>query len=168
MAFNLQVDQALNGTAKAQVVVDQNGNASPLTLSSDRVGIATTSPNAQLDVAGSGDSLMIIADTTNGNRLLIGTDDQLPTFLRLRPQSGGGLAITNDGDKIGIFVRASDGKVGVGTTDPQAELDVNGGIVSSDIRLPALAQFLPVTSLFSIIVSFEQRLRSLELRGPIA
>jgi hypothetical protein len=52
MASNLQVDQNL--TATAQSVKDQNGKTSPLTLSVDRVGIgtATPEPTTKLDVAG--------------------------------------------------------------------------------------------------------------------
>jgi hypothetical protein len=101
------------------------------------VGIGTTDPQGLLDVRGSGDKLILISDTTSGNRLLIGTDAQLSGFLRLRPQSGDGVAITNDGDKIGVFVRASDGNVGVGTTDPQTALQVEGSIRANDVSVLA-------------------------------
>jgi hypothetical protein len=122
------------------------------------VGIGTAGPQAQLDVRGAGDSLLLISDTTNGNRLLIGTDDQIPRFIRLRPQSGGGLAITNDGDVIGLFVRASDGNVGIGTTEPRAALDVKGGLaVGSEIRL----EFFDL-SVGSTLVDILIRLRRLE------
>jgi hypothetical protein len=47
---NLQVDQNLNATA--QSVKDQNGNTSPLALSTDKVGIGTTNPAQKLDVTG--------------------------------------------------------------------------------------------------------------------
>jgi hypothetical protein len=50
MAVNLQVDQDLNTTA--QPVKDQNGNTSPLAVSTDAVGIGTASPRKKLHVVG--------------------------------------------------------------------------------------------------------------------
>jgi hypothetical protein len=50
MALNLRVEHALSTTA--QPVKDQRGHASSLTLSTDKVGIGTTSPQASLDTAG--------------------------------------------------------------------------------------------------------------------
>lgn len=50
MATNLQVVKVLNTTA--QVVEDENGNASSLALSTDNIGIGTTSPNGKLQVTG--------------------------------------------------------------------------------------------------------------------
>jgi hypothetical protein len=47
---NLQVDQPINATA--QTIKDEKGNASPLNLSTDKVGIGTATPVTQLDVAG--------------------------------------------------------------------------------------------------------------------
>jgi hypothetical protein len=121
------------------------------------VGIGTTGPQALLDVRGAGDKLLLISDTANGNRLLIGVDDQLPRFFRLRPQAGEGLAITNDGDTIGVFVRASDGRVGVGTTDPRTTLDVRGSLtVAGDILLEAFN--LPVGNALREILIRLQRL----------
>jgi len=60
MASNLQVDQNL--TATAQSVKDQNGQTSPLTLSVNKVGIgtATPEPSTKLDVAG---EIQICTDT---------------------------------------------------------------------------------------------------------
>ena len=48
MASNLQVENVLSETA--QSVKDQNGNISPLALSTDAVGIGTTGPNTKLTV----------------------------------------------------------------------------------------------------------------------
>lgn len=53
MALNLQVENAVSSTA--QSVKDRNGNTSSLTLSTDQVGIGTTSPQNQLHI-GSGAS----------------------------------------------------------------------------------------------------------------
>lgn len=120
--------------------VEIQNNESDTTILLDgeigKVGIGTTSPRAQLTVARPGDYEVLIHDTRNGNRLLIGTDDQLTNFMRLRPLGGDGLAITNNGDRIGLFVRSSDGNVGIGTTRPNEKLDVQGNIlVSGDVRL---------------------------------
>jgi hypothetical protein len=129
MALNLQVDQDL--TAGAQSIKDENGNTSPLVVSTDRVGIGNPSPRGTLDVFGLGDHLVRITDTNTGNRLLIGTDDTTPNFMRIRPLGGDGLAITNNGDELGVFVRASDGHVGIGTRSPTEKLDVNGNITAT-------------------------------------
>jgi hypothetical protein len=56
MATNLQVEQAISSTA--QPVKDQNGNTSPLTLSTDKVGIGTTNPTHRLTL-GSGSHIFL-------------------------------------------------------------------------------------------------------------
>ena len=96
-------------------------------LQDGKVGIETPSPSAKLQVDGTGDYLLLIKDTATQNQLLIGTDDQLKQFLRLRPIGGDGLAITNNGDKIGIFVRADNANVGIRTTNPTHPLHMGGG-----------------------------------------
>jgi len=70
--------------------------------------------------------LVKISDKKKHNSVIIGTDRDLPDFLRLRPNRGDGFAITNDGDKIGVFVDAEYAKVGVGTSDPEAKLHLVG------------------------------------------
>src|SRR6266516_7863580 len=97
---------------------------------SGRVGIGKNTPTATLDVLGgddaSGDYVLRIADKIHGNALFIGTDANLSDFMRIRPSTGSGVAITNHGDKIGVFVAAATGNVGIGTTIPARALDVGG------------------------------------------
>src|SRR4051794_26621832 len=48
MALNLQVGNVVS--AAAQTVKDQNGNTSPLALSTDKIGIGTTAPISKLHI----------------------------------------------------------------------------------------------------------------------
>ncbi|MGQ0572082.1 MAG: hypothetical protein ACT4P5_21460 [Armatimonadota bacterium] len=132
MASNLQVDQDLNATA--QSVKDQNGNTSPLTLSTDAVGIGTTSPGAKLHVSG---GAVHIANAGEGAVLLfLGIERhwQLRQFgtgarsaLELASVGGGGNK---------NFIINTTGGVGIGTTTPHERLEVNGNILATgDVRL---------------------------------
>lgn len=69
MATNLRIDNAVNGTA--QSVKDEVGSASALALSTEKVGIGTTDPQATLHARG-----LILFDLSNsgGGRLLIGNN----------------------------------------------------------------------------------------------
>lgn len=77
MPANLQVANAVGITA--QFVKDQSGNTSPLALSSDKVGIGTTNPQATLDVKGGliidlspgGGGQLHIANDPNDNRIYL-------------------------------------------------------------------------------------------------
>ncbi|HIH37649.1 TPA: hypothetical protein HA245_01810 [Candidatus Woesearchaeota archaeon] len=101
------------------------------------MGVGTTSPGAKLTVsspAGQGDALLLLEDTLHNHKLLIGTDSDLPNFIRIRPYgTDTGLAITNNGDTIGVFVSAAPGaNVGIGTAAPgNDKLDVRGRAYSS-------------------------------------
>ncbi len=50
MAINLQIENPVGSAA--QLLKDQNGNASSLSISTDKVGIGTTNPQGKLDVTG--------------------------------------------------------------------------------------------------------------------
>lgn len=95
---------------------------------SGKVGIGTLSTTADLHVSGLGDDIFKITDTYYSNELRIGTDAQLTNYLRIRPSQGDGLAITGNNDYIGVFVKASNGYVGIRTSNPMGTLDVNGSI----------------------------------------
>lgn len=116
-----------------------NGDEIGLFVRADNayVGLGTKSPGAQLEVHNTGDNVMIIEDTQNGNELLIGTDAQLPNFLRFRPRGGTGLAFTNNGDDIGLFVRATDGSIGIGTTNIPApyKMAIDGSLICEEVRV---------------------------------
>jgi hypothetical protein len=160
MASNLQVENVLNATA--QSVKDQNGNISPLALSNDAVGIGTTGPNTKLTVwtpsaagvqegirinnpvgfvgDGHGSSLVFSQDRSpsenNINATIQGVQEGANTseraYLAFGTRSGAGPASTVS-EKMRI---SSAGNVGIGTTNPQEELEVNGNIrATGDVML---------------------------------
>lgn len=77
MPSSLQVANAVSTTAQA--VKDQAGHASALAISSDKVGIGTTSPAASLDVKGglivdlgpNGGGKLIISNNANDNKVFL-------------------------------------------------------------------------------------------------
>jgi hypothetical protein len=95
MAVNLQVEQAVSPTA--QPVKDQNGHASPLSLSTDKVGIGTTNPQGNLDVSGN-----IVLNGNAKTQLTAAGDATLlkgsPIVFDLSPLGGGQLLIGNNTD----------------------------------------------------------------------
>jgi len=123
---------AVIGTNDANSLSFETNGSTRMTLtSSGNLGIGTTSPAGKLHVSRSGDSLLQLTDTTNGNEIRIGTDSTVTNFMRLRTNTGLGFAITNDGDTVGLFVDRSTGYAGVNTTAPTSRLNVNGDIVSN-------------------------------------
>lgn len=154
MAKNLQIDNSVGTTA--QPVKDQDGKASPLTLSTDKVGIGTTNPTQKLTL-GSGN--IILPDTNlgkDGNIYFGGVTDKGEVGLRL----AGGKVSNNlfpsgfidvragtpmDGLRIRVDMEfggtermriTASGNVGIGVAEPKERLEVNGNIVTNgDIRL---------------------------------
>lgn len=100
------------------------------------VGVGTTIPVAKLEIEGSGDRLFQVEDIDNNNGLFIGTDSDMLGYIRVRPTAGSGIAITNQGDEIGLYVRAADGNVGIGTVNPQAQLHIDGTAGIDGIMFP--------------------------------
>ena len=88
---------------------------------------------AKLHVYDAGDSTLRVQ--SNNNVLRIGTDDDLPGFIRIRPDTGEGLAFTGTNDTVGLFVDAEGGSntyIGVGNTDPSEQLEVTGNLAFSN------------------------------------
>jgi hypothetical protein len=146
MARNLQVANALNGTA--QSVNDQNGNASPLTLSTDKVGIGTTNLTQKLTL-GSGNVFLPIANgALDGNLYFGGITDTGEIGMRLFGGNFGGgqfqggfmdIRAGTPGDGLRFRVDTAfgatermritaEGKVGIGTAAPKEMLEVIGNI----------------------------------------
>jgi len=182
MAQNLIVDNDWGTGSSAEYVKNDGGssNPSPLSLSDDRVGIGTTSPQQNLHLRGTGDIKASIESTNyhaalnlkndqhtwnlqvrdeTGNLQVIQDESPWKAFLEFSNQDGpivrngafsqsGHDAKLSLGDpnhyikseygvglKIGSYdadpavtVRQQTGNVGIGTTDPRAELDCSGQI----------------------------------------
>jgi hypothetical protein len=113
MALNLQVDQALGATT--QPVKDQNGNTSPLALSTGAIGIGTTTPAGKLHIDEPGvpfsKSLLMVSSIATDNLLLslVGDSD--------RTQGGPFQVVVTER-----------GAVGIGTLAPEEKLDVRGDV----------------------------------------
>ncbi|NNN37264.1 hypothetical protein HLK59_44420 [Streptomyces sp. S3(2020)] len=133
---DLQIDQNISGTA--QPVKDAVGNASALSLADDRVGIGLTTPNDTLDVWGGitvrrrGDGAVLLDLRTERSWQLRQLGSGPGTALELVSIGGaGGQPVANKN-----LIINTTGNVGIGTTAPQATLDVNGSIrVAEDVIL---------------------------------
>jgi hypothetical protein len=119
MALNLEVEQSLDATA--QPVKDQNGNASPLALSTAAVGIGTTQPASPLTVAGPENvgprsaAIELNNTSANGRRFEIGAS--LEGYFQIADLTAGGAT---------RLMVNPDGNVGIGTLEPSSPLTVAG------------------------------------------
>jgi hypothetical protein len=117
------------------------------------VGIGTQSPDYKLDVGGSVgiDAYLVHNDDTN-TYLQFSTDDidleagglemvnidASSTQNRVVINDDGGdvdFRVESDASEYGLFVRASDGNVGIGRSSPSAKLDVNGATSTHSLTI---------------------------------
>jgi len=112
--------------------IDDNSNALAMTIdSSERVGLNTTSPGAKLEIQTSTDWGNIINSTNSGTQYLQQFEYNGSSIGKIRGdnssiaiESGSNLIFqTANSEKMRIL---SDGKVGIGTTAPDATLTVMG------------------------------------------
>jgi hypothetical protein len=128
MAVTLQLEEALSATA--QSVKDQNGNTSPLALSTDAVGIGTTTPGAKLDVQGE----VRIANRGEGAVLLDLSSERSWSFRQLGTAQATALELASvggGGNKNFIINTAGRVGIGAGITNPQEKLEVEGNIFAT-------------------------------------
>ncbi len=110
-------NDVLAADASAKVVEDGDGNDSALALSTNRVGIGTTTPDYLLDVenASGHSKVRILAGTNSSAQLLLQNDNQI---WNVNCQTSDRFAIYDDTDNVERLVIDTDGKVGIGTTSP--------------------------------------------------
>jgi hypothetical protein len=89
--------------------------------SSGNIGIGTTSPTSKLHISGT-TTLLTITDTTYNRTSAVGYLDDANLYL-----ANDGGSNTYIGRYNNVFLAYGGGSVGIGTTSPQAKLDVNGG-----------------------------------------
>jgi hypothetical protein len=124
MAVNLQIDQAID--SNGQSVKDENGNASPLILSANKVGIGTTAPDTILHIK-TPNQQMIALDRTDDPTI----EDKF--FLGVGQTGGGDDVLTIDSESSGNLVAIDKtGRVGIGTAHPGKRLEVVGAIVERE------------------------------------
>ncbi|MHC4642109.1 MAG: hypothetical protein ACYS32_10725 [Planctomycetota bacterium] len=105
------------------------GASVKMTLANNgRLGLGTTSPSAGLHLRGTGypSSFMYLhsdASEDAGFRLYEGSDVKWHIF---NESAAGGLSIRNNAYSSAFFIEQSTREVGIGTTAPQAKLDVRG------------------------------------------
>ncbi|MCL5667136.1 MAG: hypothetical protein M1383_05205 [Patescibacteria group bacterium] len=149
---NLVIQGTSTAPAIPLLTIASSSGSSLLTvLSNGNVGIGTTSPGARLQVQGPLATSAGVTITGNNYGGQIGTvDGQYGSILYIIPgsSSGGTMRMYQDGDKAkysfdiyngntqairldsngNSWLNATTGNVGIGTSSPNAKLDVNGAI----------------------------------------
>jgi hypothetical protein len=118
------------------------GNFAMMIDDAQQVGIGTTSPNYLLDVEKAGANMRVYNTTNNGNtdihlrtagttgnsRIFFGDTAVSDVGSIIYRHNGNSLAFETNGSERMRIIGGSDGYVGIGTTSPQQELDVDGVI----------------------------------------
>jgi hypothetical protein len=137
-----------DGNINAKMTIFDNGN----------VGIGTTTPSAELEISSSGNyfgnTLPIVKNTGTGGagwRFVPGSGAK--TWIIHATGSGNfqgaNKLVFKTSDSTGVMTMMDNGNVGIGTNNPQAELDVNGSgyfsgpVAINTASLPNLQTLFP-------------------------
>ncbi len=149
---NISPDAELTYQQPIMLLADSDNNPKVIVNSQGNVGIGTATPTQKLEVVGdvkiAGDRLRnaqskAIIDTTDSNLLKVNPDSEYNAIALHKPVTiiDGGLTIgesslSAEGNLIvtknAFIATTNDGKVGVGTQNPTAKLEVVGNVKISD------------------------------------
>jgi hypothetical protein len=88
------------------------------------VGIGTTNPTARLHIYSADNDALKITNTTLSKTCRMGVD-HLGVWIE-PSETNSSIRLNANPSLLGLFVRGTDGKVGIGTTSPGAKLEVKG------------------------------------------
>ncbi len=114
------------GTTDATDLVFRTNNTEKTRITSaGNMGVGTPVPTSRISAARFGGIDDILSLRDDSSSIVVGTDFDIPGIMRIRPTSGKGVAITNNGDAVGVFVKSdATANVGIGTTSPASRLHV--------------------------------------------
>ena len=114
-------------TLKVTNIKNESFAGDQLYLKTDgTIGIGTTSPSRKLHLVGSNAMILIEGSGGNGRQYSLASSDDT-TGAAVDGGNPGTFAIYDDTANISRLVINSSGKVGIGTTSPDTNLEINGG-----------------------------------------
>ena len=123
---NMRFDLEQNDATSATNFNFRIGGTSQLYMRDQKVGIGTESPNTQLEVDGAiSTTTSDYVQGTTGSRLLLETSGSGNTHSYIQAQSSGGTSNAED-----LALQLYGGNVGIGTSSPNAKLEVALGTSS--------------------------------------
>ena len=157
--------QFLGTTDNRPLTIRTNGAEAMRVESNGNVGIANNSPAGKLHIGASRPDIFLVGNTiANQDGLRIhynespglrtGVIDVKGLSLRLRGESGG----TGDGGTERLFIDLGNGNVGIGTTNPDSRLNVEGStqLPSNMTPLPAVIHATNSGFGFAVHASIDQ------------
>lgn len=143
------VSQTGAGNNTTVLQINNAGTGPSLIVNTGRVGIGTTNPGATLHVGG--DVIIDNNMTVNGTTTIINTeitaadmleinqnDNQVALAVNQTVAGNSATVMTINNSGTGYALLINNGRVGIGSTAPQSQLDVAGDLyITGDIRRPA-------------------------------